>query len=1341
MNTSPVSSLSNWRSRWESYIGLDPRSHEPGFLGPFPYILMLRYFVAVAVILRFWLHRSQYTAPEWFARLLVFSAFILVAAAATYVTLFAKLTPKQSRLLQSAFILTDIAFISVGYWLTNNPESDFFLFYYLPIFAAVEYLESKWEISVVCAGVGAAMLLVVLSMNPLPPPTWTSTGLVLRVLIPRGFFLLAIVLTSAFVFMSLARRRAQLRALLDSLHSAAAAMPNVQVLDGVLEYILSELTEHLGFEFAAISLVDEYRHCIETVRGRNISPGWITRAKHSLDAKDIQSYVANTGETKIVVGWDELLDKEIYDRFDHVRLVRIWAPIVSRDHGVVGTIEAGCDGDRKDEVFTTSVVEKVVQLGLDKGEEIALNRPHVLLKGIAKEVMQMTGADAAALHVYRRRPFGLSEDRNEEWGELILAAGAGRATPEFVRSIQPRPSGRGRHSIRTGRSEWVNDPRQFKAEYPKLYELGIRALAVIPLKIDPDTNGVLGIHFWQAGKRFTPREVNMSETLAVEMEGVIQNYLLLGRATEAGSRELALSGLQNLLQSLASPFNLPDVLKKIAKNALLTFDADNVTVFQFHAADNLIDLPPVTDGYFVDPGAIRAKPGLTSMLLQFIYNGTSQFIIDADNCLVLSQPNDTGRPRFIAREGVKSCAVLILRSSGEIVGLIFVNFRKFHEFGAEEKRAMFAVAQAAALAIRTARLHKANVSSQLEAMRAVHETIARKGPNLDQVLALLLEKTLQLTGAKYGLYMTFDHDTNKLVDMARSGIPTDTVIEPQDVGEGVVGLAATTKKSILVDDVHDSEQSIFVDNVGDVRLVDIYRSLTADTRCELAVPVLDEDQALLGVLNIEHTEPHALTEEHKLLLEKLAVSIVIAIHSVDLYVQLDRRIKQLTSLTMIAARVQENLYELDTILRLFLTGVTAGDGLGFSRAILFLTDADSSLLKGKSAIGSLTRAEADGVWRNLRNIRPAQTMDDLLRQAEQFCYDIREGKATDASPLNRQVQRLSLDLTAVKGAVRRCLEASTPTVVGYNEPDEFREILRLLAQPGDFPQAFACAPLIGKQIKALGVLVVDKRFLPTERLIDQVDLIGLNAFTRLLALSIENLQTTNLERVMHDLRSPAAALKADLSRLQQGFNHLSADDIQGRLEDLTLDIELVLLQVSAVERFLGRWGGRPSVVKPTAIYTDVVLKGVRQLRRFVIHKGIDPNQISCNCESLERIVLYLDPAKVLTAVWNLLLNAVAYAEDDPHAFAIQIELIETQEECIVKFKDWGIGIRQDLVGRVFDLGFRAPEAKAKYVGGAGFGLSNARAVMRELGGDLRLVRNYKPTEFDMILPKRKDVGI
>ncbi len=257
---------------------------------------------------------------------------------------------------------------------------------------------------------------------------------------------------------------------------------------------------------------------------------------------------------------------------------------------MIGTIEAGCDKERKHEVLTDLAIERVKQLGCEKEDEIARRTPHVLLQSMAKDAIQLIGADSASLHVYRLTP-DPSAEAEHEWGELILAAGAGKAKPEFVQSYMPKPGGRAREAIRTGEPVWIDDPRQFKDDYPRLYDLGLRALAVIPLKLGPDTAGVLAIHSWQCGKNFTLREINLADTFAREMEGVIQNYLLLRRATEGGSRAWALSALQSLMQSLTSPFNLRDVLAKIAKNALLTLDADSVTVYQYHAGEDRLRTP------------------------------------------------------------------------------------------------------------------------------------------------------------------------------------------------------------------------------------------------------------------------------------------------------------------------------------------------------------------------------------------------------------------------------------------------------------------------------------------------------------------------------------------------------------------------------------------------------------------------------------------------------------------------------------------------------------------------------------------------------------------------------
>ena len=834
---------------------------------------------------------------------------------------------------------------------------------------------------------------------------------------------------------------------------------------------------------------------------------------------------------------------------------------------VVGTIEAGCNKERKDEILTESVIERVEQLGRDKGEEIAQKRPHVLLQGIAWDAIQLIGADSASLHVYRRKTPESSEGE-DEWGEPILATGAGKATPEFVKSYKPGPRGRGRKAARTHRPDWVDDPKQFKDDYPHLYDLGLRALAVIPLELGPDTQGVLAIHFWHSAKRFTPHDLKLAEMFAREMEVVIQNHLLFRRATEIGGRAWALSGLQSLMRSLTSPFNLPDVLKKVAKNALLTSDANNVIVYQYHADNDSFDMPPVMDGQFLDPGSIEVKTRPDDMLFHFVKEKTSAFIANANDHPALGAPSDDSKPRFIDREEVKSCAVLVLRpeDTDKVVGLIFVNFRKPHDFTPEEKNVMTALATSAALAIRNARLHKDDLTRQLEALHAVHAAIAEKGPDLKQVLERLLQQTLELTGAKHGLCMRYDSHTEILKSTARWP-PLDGRPIFQRLGEGIIGLAAKSKKSILVENVEDQKASLFVETVGEVFPAKVFKKVNPDTRCELAVPLLDQGQ-LLGVLNIEHPEARGLNEDHKALLETLAVPAIIAFQTVDLYKQLGRRIKHLSALNVIAARVQEKPFELDTLLRLFLTGITAGEGLGFSRAMLFLAHEGGRVLHGETAIGALTHKEADDIWKQLPRAEPAsiENLDVPLRRAEQTSEDVMSGKVPD-SPLTRAIQEELLSVDDSAGAVADCLLKGETVLIESGKFDRFREVLGRLTKPDDVLHAFAAVPLIGKQKRQIGVLVVDNRFLPQERALDQDDIAGLEAFARLMALSIENVRLQ--EKLVEKQRVEAwKEITAEIAH-QVGSRISIMDGTVTRLTSL-LDGLTIGAGMTEVQRLLGR---------------------------------------------------------------------------------------------------------------------------------------------------------------------------
>ena len=97
------------------------------------------------------------------------------------------------------------------------------------------------------------------------------------------------------------------------------------------------------------------------------------------------------------------------------------------------------------------------------------------------------------------------------------------------------------------------------------------------------------------------------------------------------------------------------------------------------------------------------------------------------------------------------------------------------------------------------------------------------------------------------------------------------------LGEGIVGRAAQTRRSVRVGDVREDPSYI--------------QSLPA-MRSELAVPLVAKNR-VIGVIDLEAPSPHFFTEQHQNLLELLAGRIAVAIENAGLYRRAQRQARTL----------------------------------------------------------------------------------------------------------------------------------------------------------------------------------------------------------------------------------------------------------------------------------------------------------------------------------------------------------------------------------------------------------------------------------------------------------------
>jgi PAS domain S-box-containing protein len=201
--------------------------------------------------------------------------------------------------------------------------------------------------------------------------------------------------------------------------------------------------------------------------------------------------------------------------------------------------------------------------------------------------------------------------------------------------------------------------------------------------------------------------------------------------------------------------------------------------------------------------------------------------------------------------------------------------------------------------------------------------------------------------------------------------------------------------------------------------------------------------------------------------------------------ELIRKNQELSRLFFINSVVRSTL-ELDKLLKMVLTVVTMGDGLGFNRAILFLVDESKNVLQGKMAVGPASAEEAKNVWLSMEG----KSLGAIIEEIER-------GPLHLDSHLDRLSQSLSID---IKGdcILCRCIREKRPFNI-YNartEPLVDPHLIEILGA-----DAFGVVPLISRD-KMIGLIWVDNLF--TGRPIKDEDLQFLMGFSSHIASAIEN---------------------------------------------------------------------------------------------------------------------------------------------------------------------------------------------------------------------------------------------
>lgn len=415
--------------------------------------------------------------------------------------------------------------------------------------------------------------------------------------------------------------------------------------------------------------------------------------------------------------------------------------------------------------------------------------------------------------------------------------------------------------------------------------------------------------------------------------------------------------------------------------------------------------------------------------------------------------------------------------------------------------------------------------------------------------------------------------------------------------------------------------------------------------------------------------------------------------------------------------------DLDGLVRAILTCVTAGPGLGFNRAALFLADEGDEHLVATMAIGPSSAEEAHDTWQRLAT--PPRTLEELLQMP----------LPDQKTEFQRALEGLTVPLRGRSG------DAADPLLAAFRE----RRIVKITdGALGDLPELLrevfdgsevVCVPLVAKD-RSLGLIVADNAF--TREPIDEQRIQLLELLAQLAGLALDNArmyrqverQASELARAMDDLHAAQdkvihserlATVGAVVARVSHEIrNPLAtiggfARSLSAQPEDterVHRNADIIIAEVTKLETLLKEMLDFTSPKAPRFEPLDLntAVAQFTELHTGVLReRGIT---LALDLAAPAPVVL-ADPHQLQRVLLNLWQNAVqAIEERGERGGTIRIGTRRDGGRVELRVADDGIGVRDGDVSHLFTPFFTTKQR------GTGLGLAVVKKIVDDHRGSI-----------------------
>ena len=218
----------------------------------------------------------------------------------------------------------------------------------------------------------------------------------------------------------------------------------------------------------------------------------------------------------------------------------------------------------------------------------------------------------------------------------------------------------------------------------------------------------------------------------------------------------------------------------------------------------------------------------------------------------------------------------------------------------------------------------------------------------------------------------------------------------------------------------------------------------------------------------------------------------------------------------------------------------------------------------------------------------------------------------------------------------------------------------------------------------------------------------------------------------HELRTPLTILHGELEALVE--TNVDKPDVRETAGSALEEVQRLKKIVEALFALSRLDAGEAQEETVAVDLGELVTTTADQMYLLAEDKNIS---IAHHCS--ENIFVKGDRSRLKQVLVNLLDNAIKYTPDGGR---IEINLVAREGKALLKVSDNGIGIPGAALPHIFDRFFRADKARSREMGGAGLGLSIAKAICVAHNGRVEVQsQEGKGSQFTVELPLTAENGV